>query len=96
MTDDRPRLADRWRKAREERGDPRPLPPKSGFSSTRLMIAGGSAVAIWAAYREAGNFGAIVAAMLCGVVYMLHVIEVKLNKILDHLGLFVSKDDLDR
>lgn len=45
----------------------------------------------------ADNLAAMYSALgFGGVVYLLHVIEMKLNKLLEHHGLFVSTHDIAR
>jgi hypothetical protein len=64
--------------------------------NTRPMIVLVSAVAVLLAWYE-NNLAAEYAAIGAGTaLFMLHTIEVKLDKLLDHHGVFVAEHDIDR
>jgi hypothetical protein len=64
------------------------------FMSTETLIGLASFV-LFAFATHADNLAAMYVAACAGfLAYMLHRIEVKLNKLLDHHGIFVSDADI--
>lgn len=62
---------------------------------TSTLILASAIFFSWLVGRELGGTAAIVIAMGHVIIYMIHAIEVKVNKLLDHHGLYISRKDID-
>jgi len=64
--------------------------------STRMQIVGLGAVLVIAAGWAGQPAVAAIFGVGAAIIYLLHAVEVKLNRLLDDRGIFVSDRDIER
>lgn len=62
---------------------------------TKTLIAISAVLFGWAAGHDAGISAVIIVLIGHAVIFQLHAVEVKINRLLDHSGIYVSRKEID-